>query len=122
MKSYNSNKMDSFDTTGLSAPGVQDLSIDFSAAGGQWVPLIDFAVKRGVSLSTLRRYIKQGKVVFRVENGRYLLRDDGTFPRGKSHPLQAQVAKLEVELQKAQEEIAELKTLIAFYEDQRPAR
>ena len=85
----------------------------------QWVPLVDFAVKRGVSLSTLRRYIKQGKVVFRVENGRYLLRDDGSFPRAKVHPLQVQVVKLESDLQKAQEEIAELKTLIAFYEDSR---
>lgn len=82
-----------------------------------WVPLVDFAVKRGVSLSTLRRYIKQGKVVFRIENGRYLLRDDGTFPKVKVHPLQSQVIKLESELQKAQEEIAELKTLIAFYEE-----
>jgi hypothetical protein len=118
MKSYNSIKMDSHDEI---TNDVQPMTVDLST-GGQWVPLIDFAVKRGVSLSTLRRYIKQGKVVFRVEHGRYLLCDDGRFPRAKVHPLQTQVSKLEVELQKAQEEIAELKTLIAFYEDQRPSR
>ncbi len=72
----------------------------------EWIPLLDYAVKTGVSLSTLRRYIKAGKVQYKVENGRYLLFNENE-----------QKSDLNPELQKAQEEIAELKTLISFYEE-----
>src|SRR5690242_17272774 len=39
----------------------------------RWISLMDYAMKTGLSLSTLRRYIKAKKVPYRVENGRYLL-------------------------------------------------
>lgn len=92
-----------------------------------WIPLVQYAVKKGVSLSTLRRHIKANKVLYKVENGRYLLHDpDGSQPEperdGKrgviSATLHGKVDKLEKDLQRAREEIAELKTLIAFYEEQ----
>ena len=105
---------------------------------GTWIPLMDFAIKKGVSLSTLRRHIKANKIQYRVENGRYLLRDDDapmvvahTVPVPTPPPVpgsasagsldrasdRSQVARLEAELQKAREEIAELKMLVALYED-----
>ena len=73
-----------------------------------WIPLMDYAIKNGVSLSTLRRHIKANKIQYRVENGRYLLLDDSD---GQSRH------RLERDLAKAREEIAELKTLIALYEE-----
>jgi hypothetical protein len=85
---------------------------------------MDYAIKNGVSLSTLRRHIKANKIPYKVENGRYLVFDEAEFSdeserRGKSDQ-SALVRDLKTNLQKAQEEIAELKTLIAFYEERIP--
>jgi hypothetical protein len=85
---------------------------------GAWISLMEYSVKKGISLSTLRRYIKARKVEFRIEEGRYLLFDESagnetTFPSG----LASTVSQLERDLKTAREEIAELKTLIALYEE-----
>ena len=120
----------------------------------QWIPLMDYAMKYGVSLSTLRRYIKANKIPYKIENGRYLLREDASsaaygemsaapaqpvrgdsaallakpsqssaFGAHASHPSYSnsnsnEVEQLKAELRKAREEIAELKMLVALYEDQ----
>ena len=80
---------------------------------------MDYAVKKGVSLSTLRRHIKTNKIQFRVEKGRYLVFDSGDEPLSLEEP-RAPLAsdQMQRDLQNAREEIAELKTLIAFYEEQ----
>jgi hypothetical protein len=106
-----------------------------------WISLMDYATEYGVSLSTLRRHIKAGKIEYKIENGRYLLKspfapgvapsDRGAQPssRAASHaPAQAsaqasgepssEVRELRARLQRAQEEIAELKMLVAIYEEQ----
>lgn len=95
----------------------------------EWIPLMDYAVKKGVSLSTLRRHIKSNKVEYRVENGRYLLLDEGgngsashsmhapSRNGAATQSVQSKLQKLERDLQRAQEEIAELKMLIALYEE-----
>lgn len=116
----------------------------------QWIPLMDYAMKKGVSLSTLRRHIKANKISYKIENGKYLLPDEGGTGLG-SHmngtgataaresmgfvenwvrpaspkqneqvALQLIVDKLQQDLQRAHEEIAELKTLIALYEERMP--
>jgi hypothetical protein len=79
-----------------------------------WIPLIEYALKKGVSLSTLRRHIKAGKIPFKVDDGRYLLFDDSSEQNSPS------MVRLQDDLQRAQEEIAELKTLIALYEEKIP--
>jgi len=97
---------------------------------GEWIPQMDYAMKKGVSLSTLRRHIKANKIQYRVENGRYLLfveQGDVVLinrPAVKMPPQQPSpqdddflMIQLQTKLKKAQEEIAELKTLIAFYEE-----
>jgi hypothetical protein len=96
---------------------------------GAWLPLMEYSVNKGISLSTLRRYIKARKVEFRIENGRYLLFDEAADPsnapvvaaRGADGNT-ALVSRLEQDLKKAREEIAELKTLIALYEETPPSR
>src|SRR4051812_8313781 len=86
-----------------------------------WISLMDYAMKNGVSLSTLRRHIKANKVTHKIENGRYLLWDgQHELPheqKGVPEDKNAELMTLEKKLQRAQEEIAELKTLIAFYEE-----
>jgi hypothetical protein len=110
-----------------------------------WIPLMDYAMKTGTSLSTLRRHIKSQKIPYRIENGRYLvplepsahLDERPSWPAQVAAPavstskdlpkdppkeaniiqLQARIRQMSLELQKAREEIVELKTLIAFYEE-----
>lgn len=79
----------------------------------KWIPLVEFAAEKGVSLSTLRRYIKANKIKWKLVDGRYLVCDsaDGF---GQSISI---VSKLEAELRSANQELAELKTLLAFYEE-----
>lgn len=40
---------------------------------GQWLPLTEFAVRSGISTSTIRRKIKSNSLQYRLENGRYLI-------------------------------------------------
>jgi hypothetical protein len=95
-----------------------------SSPAGQWVPLLEYAVRKGVSLSTLRRYIKAEKIIFKNENGRYLIWDssDSTdcIDRAPRSSADADVSGLQDSLKRAQEEIAELKMLIALYEEKLP--
>jgi hypothetical protein len=89
-----------------------------------WIPLVEFSVKKGISLSTLRRYIKANKIKFKLVEGRYLVLDDGQELPARTPPdssekndFDGRLKHLEKNLQAANEEIAELKTLIAFYEE-----
>lgn len=97
-----------------------------------WIPLMDYAMRYGVSLSTLRRHIKANKIQYKVENGRYLLRSPYSTEVAAAPILTAgapgapvasglsavEAHDLRLRLQRAQEEISELKMLIALYEEQ----
>lgn len=97
-----------------------------------WIPILDYAVLKGVSTSTLRRYIKAKKIPFKIENGRYLLLADAATPEvqhkntvmkwdnATTHEgvsLFGRVRELEEKLLHAQEQISELKMLVAIYEE-----
>ncbi len=89
-----------------------------------WIPLVEFSVQKGISLSTLRRYIKSNKIAWKLIEGRYLVMDDGSFvaPRNPTNEVnqkdvESRMRSLESSLMAANEEIAELKTLLAFYEE-----
>jgi hypothetical protein len=104
-----------------------------------WVPLLDYAVLYGMSTSTIRRYIKAKKIEFKIEKGRYLLRNDSDKNKQatqkfaahaspvavnwnnqnvtESMSVYSKVSDLEQKLSKANEQIAELKMLIAIYEE-----
>ena len=93
-----------------------------------WIPLVEFSVQKGISLSTLRRYIKSNKIAWKLLEGRYLVMDDGTFVAPRNHgghddsshntgDMESRMKNLETTLMAANEEIAELKTLLAFYEE-----
>lgn len=92
---------------------------------GTWISLMDFAIKKGVSLSTLRRHIKANKLNYQMDEGRYLLWDDGSQKMEEqtgSNELKTKLNSLTKDFQRAQEEIAELKTLIALYEENAPSQ
>ncbi|MBI3544569.1 MAG: hypothetical protein HY075_14960 [Deltaproteobacteria bacterium] len=99
---------------------------------------MDYAVLRGVSTSTLRRYIKAKKIRYKIENGRYLLLADagvaapktammataaprpswdGTSASSLDMSVYSRVRELEEQLTQAQEQISELKMLVAIYEE-----
>lgn len=40
---------------------------------GLWLPLTEYAVKTGISLSTIRRKIKTNTITYRLDRGRYLI-------------------------------------------------
>lgn len=42
----------------------------------QWLPLTEYALRSGMSISTLRRKIKSNAIDYRMEDGRYLIRAD----------------------------------------------
>jgi predicted site-specific integrase-resolvase len=93
-----------------------------SSETGHWIPLMDYAMKNGVSLSTLRRHIKAGKLRHKSEHGKYYVFDDRfdddfELSSGEDLSLEARVANLEGDLKKAKQEIAELKMLVAIYEE-----
>lgn len=41
----------------------------------QWIPLTEYSRDHGVSISTLRRRIKTGDIEYKLEEGKYLLRN-----------------------------------------------
>ena len=99
----------------------------------QWIPILDYAVLRGVSTSTLRRYIKAKKIKYRVENGRYLLLAESQAAAARSSwdsvsisdntldmSVYTRVRELEAQLSHAHEQITELKMLVAIYEEKHP--
>lgn len=82
---------------------------------GIWLSILEYATAKKVSVSTIRRSIKAGHVKYREENGKY-------FIWTKVDPKREELSlKLELELQKKinkelQEEIDDLKMLLAVYE------
>jgi len=56
----------------------QHVSETCNESDGQWLPLIEYSVKSGVSLSTIRRKIKSNRIPYRLEKGRYLILFDGS--------------------------------------------
>lgn len=41
-----------------------------------WLPLTEYALRSGMSISTLRRKIKSNTIEYKMEEGRYLIRSD----------------------------------------------
>jgi hypothetical protein len=51
----------------------QHASQTCNESNGQWLPLIEYSVRSGLSLSTIRRRIKSNSLQYRLEQGRYLI-------------------------------------------------
>ena len=44
-----------------------------SETSEKWLPIIEYSVKTGVSLSTIRRKIKSNSIPYRLEKGKYFI-------------------------------------------------
>jgi hypothetical protein len=44
----------------------------------KWLPITEYSIKTGVSISTIRRKIKTKVLKHRIENGKYLISDENT--------------------------------------------
>ena len=130
-------------TLQMSIDIAQQQNLTSLSTKGEWVPLLEYAVRHGLSMSTMRRYIKAGKLIHRLEGGKYLVFDStsnsaekknsrsshsashssvteqsqGEYSVSQFKKLQADALLLKDELRKAKEEISELKMLVAFYEE-----
>lgn len=71
-----------------------------------WIPLLEYAVKKGISISTLRRRIKANKIQFQLQEGKYIIYDDGSFPLEDHEKI----------ISDLKEEISDLKTLVQVLE------
>ena len=111
-----------------------------------WIDLTEFSTKYGVSTSTLRRRIRAKTIAFKLEKGKYLLKDsqetmnsaplfsrihnmgapvDSSFPRQTVRGTQsfvgeddpqAIIEKLQSENRKLRDQVVELETLVRAFE------
>jgi hypothetical protein len=70
-------------------------------ASTQWLPLLSYSAKYGVSLSTLRRRIKSNTINFRLENGKYFIADE--IEEIRVSPMVSQQIQTQQSQQKAQQ-------------------
>ncbi|MBI4041474.1 MAG: hypothetical protein HY390_06380 [Deltaproteobacteria bacterium] len=73
----------------------------------KWMPLLDYAATKGISLSTLRRRIKANKIQYELRGGKYYIFDDGQYP----------IEDPQKTISDLKEEIADLKTYVKFLEE-----
>jgi len=77
---------------------------------GNWIPLLAYAVSKGISMSTLRRRIKANQIKYQLKSGRYFIFDDGAYPLEDPQKVIADL----------QDQIADLKTLVKVLESKAP--
>ena len=56
----------------------QQVRTDGEPSVGLWLPLTEYSVRSGVSLSTIRRKIKSNSIPFKLEKGKYLILFNGS--------------------------------------------
>jgi hypothetical protein len=105
---------------------------------GSWLPLTDYALNNGVSISTLRRKIKTNNVTYKMVEGRYLILDERHSPKASAtsfvstdetpattapaqdlqwRALEARVAGLVRKVDLMSEQVSELKMLVQIFEE-----
>lgn len=90
---------------------------------GIWLSITEYSAARGVSVSSIRRYIKSSRVKYKLVDGKYyLLVSDklgGVIAKAGEQEfmlLKEENKRLWKEVQRLREEIAENKMLISVYE------
>ncbi len=93
---------------------------------GQWVSIIEYAQLEKISISTIRRAIKSGTVIYKEEKGKYfVLTSKNIDPKNKEVELTR--LKIENEFLKREnrrlnEELSDLKMLLSVYEFQESSK
>ncbi len=84
---------------------------------GRWISILDYASYRKISISTIRRYIKDGRVKTEVRGGKYFIWIENFQASDLS--LQKEDEFLRRENFKLKEELEDLKMLLRVYENER---
>lgn len=90
---------------------------------GKWLSILEYAAYRNKSISTVRRYIKNNRVKFRDDNGKYYIWAPNFYKKEATDERESLTIKMEVEelkskLRKLNEENQELRMLVDLYERQ----
>lgn len=96
-----------------------------NASEGVWLSINDYSRYKNVSISTIRRHIKNNILKYKEENGKYFIYVPSTDKVRLREEEETLKIKLELELLKTQirqlrEENNELKMLVEIYEKQNP--
>jgi predicted site-specific integrase-resolvase len=94
---------------------------------GIWLSILDYAQFKGTSISTIRRYIKGGRLKTKVEEGKYFIcvpaeryqkkNEEGKSVDEREHlSLRLENERYKMQVRQLQEEILDLKTLLHVYE------
>lgn len=107
----------------------------------QWLPLAEYAIRTGISISTIRRRIKANAIGFKLDDGKYLISMDvddepketgfvssdniipPPAPQENQHSdirwraLEARVAGLAKKVDMLSEQLAEAKMLVKVFEE-----
>lgn len=88
---------------------------------GKWLSVLEFAAYKKKSISTVRRYIKAGRVKFKEDNGKYYIWTKNFIPEQTAQEKEVLTIKLEnqrlkKELIELKEELAEKQMLIDLYQ------
>lgn len=90
---------------------------------GKWLTILEYAAYRNKSISTVRRYIKNERVKYKDENGKYFIWATNFHKKEASNErqsleMQMEVKELQTKLRLLEEENQELKMLVEIYEKQ----
>lgn len=82
---------------------------------GIWLPILEYANVKNISISTVRRGIKSGRFKYREENGKYLIWTKADVAQ-KNVEIAFEIELLKKENKQLAEEVADLKMLLSIYE------
>ena len=90
---------------------------------GHWLTINEYAEYRDISISTIRRYIKSGRVQYKFENRKYYIYiTEEQYQRRMLSKQQdstaLEIMALKEEIKRLKEENSELKMLVDLYEKQ----
>ncbi|MBI4041891.1 MAG: hypothetical protein HY391_00280 [Deltaproteobacteria bacterium] len=78
-----------------------------------WLPIVEYAARTGVSISTVRRRIRSHQIVYRLQAGKYLVKYGAEdFAKGLREIGGSSVEELKEEVERLHEENAELRMLV----------
>lgn len=83
----------------------------------QWLSIIDYSIAKNKSISTIRRYIKSGRLKYKEIDGKYLIKtkvsDEIVDTRGNHSEI---ISELKNRIRSLEEENIELRMLVELYE------
>ncbi len=87
----------------------------------RWVSIIDYASIKGISISTIRRYLKSNRLKNELRNGKYYIEITDVYNTMKNESVnytEEENIKLKKQIDNFEQELGDLKDLLNIYEKQ----